>query len=147
MQKNYLLQRNAKELYNEGLSLYNQGFVKEAFTLFKDMLVVYPEQKEHLDKEILDLLAQFKKADEIFKKGLDLLQHGNLKKALNTVNKTLNIYPEYPEALSAKGSILSKLGKYNEALEVLNKALELKPDLNSAENSKDFVLRMLNGNK
>lgn len=146
-EKNYLLQRNPKELYNKGLRFYNQGFLRDAYTSFKDVLAINPEQKEQFKQEILDFLTQFNEADNIFKEGEDLLQRGNLKKALKSVNKALEIYPEYPIALSVKGSILSKLGKYNEALEELNKALELKPDLNSAENSKDFVLRMLNGNK
>jgi len=145
-EKNYLLQRNPKELYNKGLRFYNQGFLRDAYTSFKDVLAINPEQKEQFKQEILDFLTQFNEADNIFKEGEDLLQRGNLKKALKSVNKALEIYPEYPIALSVKGSILSKLGKYNEALEELNKALELKPDLNSAENSKDFVLRMLDEN-
>ena len=67
-----------------------------------------------------------------YNKGVNLLNFGRYKEALEAFNKAIEIKPDYQEAWFYKGAALIKLGCLNEALEAYNKAIEIKPDFQFA---------------
>lgn len=84
-----------------------------------------------------------KGANYSYRIGLKLFKEGKLETALIHFNKTLKIFPNYPEVLSDKGAVLAKLERYEEAFETLTKALRLNPNLTNAMNNMNFVLKKL----
>lgn len=53
------------------------------------------------------------------------MKEGKLIEASQLFNKSLQIYPEYVEALVARGCLFSNNGKMTKALEDFDRALEL----------------------
>lgn len=68
------------------------------------------------------------RAVEIFNRGQDAHQKGDLNEALKLYDQALEILPEFPEAELQKGSVLMSLGKYSAAEQSFKKASELRDD-------------------
>ncbi|MBV9178833.1 MAG: pentapeptide repeat-containing protein [Nitrososphaeraceae archaeon] len=56
------------------------------------------------------------KADEFYKKGLELYTSGKYQEALECYEKALEINPKHLAAIRDKGSALARLGRYSEAM-------------------------------
>ena len=75
-----------------------------------------------------------------FAKGATLDHLGEYQKALEAVEKALEIRPDYPEALANKGADLWLLDRHQEALGAYEEALTLRPDYPEALGNKGFAL-------
>lgn len=84
-----------------------------------------------------------RKALVYFNSGIKFSMHGNLEQALENFDKSLEISPEFADALEQKGIILSKFGKNEEALEYLEKALIINPNLAFANDFKKSIYKKL----
>ena len=62
-----------------------------------------------------------------------------LSEVISLYNKTLNIKPEFAEALNNRGSAKRELGQFQEALEDFNNALKIKPDYVYALNNRGLA--------
>lgn len=61
-------------------------------------------------------------------------------------DKSLEINPDYVEALSAKAYALFKLKKFNKALKYYNKALKLDPNDEYSLKGREEVLKKIKNN-
>ena len=94
----------------------------------------------------VNLMAQkkFKQAAKTFKKALSLdnntdmaksrnflayceIRDSNYQNALNLLDTTIQVFPNFYDAIANRARALMKLGKFDEALKEVNKAIELKP--------------------
>ena len=66
-------------------------------------------------------------AQEIWKKGVNLLEDEKYEEALDCFEKILAINPDDPDVWNKKGVTLRSLGRYDEAIESFNRALEITP--------------------
>jgi len=71
---------------------------------------------------------EFIKAEELLKNAVSLISLKRYKDALNCIDQSLSLQPNYAEAYNLKGRILMQNGQEIEALEFLDRAIELKPD-------------------
>ena len=70
---------------------------------------------------------------------------GNLKKALEIMNKAVGMEPNNHRAYGIRGYVYRKMGKNGEAIKDLNKAIELKPDLSRAYFERGLVYSLVGG--
>lgn len=68
------------------------------------------------------------KAANLYNRGRQLYQQGQIDAAIALYRQVLVINPDYPEALANLGLALDHNGKYEEAAADLEKALKLKPN-------------------
>jgi Tfp pilus assembly protein PilF len=68
-----------------------------------------------------------KEAVEQYKKGMDSAHANNSKKAVEQLNKAVELHPTFGPALSELGIQYLKLGQPDKAAEVLSKAVQLSP--------------------
>ncbi|CAE6500490.1 conserved hypothetical protein [Candidatus Nitrosotenuis uzonensis] len=66
-------------------------------------------------------------AQELLRKGTELLQAGILEEALSYFEQALLLDQKNADIWNKKGAALRSLGRYDEALECFNKALEIDP--------------------
>lgn len=78
--------------------------------------------------ELLEVLGQKLTPEDYFSMAYDYDLKGDFKKANEFYDKSLNIKPNYIDALINKGIALEELGRFDEALETYDKALHFKPD-------------------
>jgi lipoprotein NlpI len=57
-----------------------------------------------------------------------------------SIDKAIELKPDYAEAYCAKGGVLGLQGKYDDAIQALDQAIRLKPDLSEAYNNEGVVL-------
>ncbi len=77
---------------------------------------------------------------DLNKEGISLLKQGKYNESIRTLDKALEINPNYGPAWANKGTDLLILGKYNEALQAYNKATEINSNDAVAWNGKCSVL-------
>lgn len=66
-------------------------------------------------------------AQELLRKGTELLQARMLEEALSYFEQALLLDQKNADIWNKKGATLRSLGRYDEALECFNKALEIDP--------------------
>lgn len=77
---------------------------------------------------------------DIFQRGQDAHEKGELAVAVELYDKALKLLPEFPEAAFQKGSALLSLGRNREAEAAFRRALELRPDWTLAQSSLGSIL-------
>ena len=69
-----------------------------------------------------------KEARDFYTKGMEAAAKGDNQKAADSLDKAVNVYPEFPEALSELGMAYMKLGKMEKAAQAYEALLKLKPE-------------------
>lgn len=77
---------------------------------------------------------------DLFHRGQDAHEKGELAVAVELYDKALKLLPEFPEAAFQKGSALVSLGRNREAEAAFRRALELRPDWTLAQSSLGSIL-------
>lgn len=85
-----------------------------------------------------------KSADEYLRSATNLFYRGNSEKALELLEKAIELNPRNAEAWANKGVVLRKLGRLMESVTAHDRAIELKPDLVQAWYNKGVALYELN---
>lgn len=75
-----------------------------------------------------------KEARDLYGKGMEAAAKGDNKKAAEQLSKAVELYPQFPQALSELGMQYLKLGQADKAAESLQSALKLSPE--------DIVVRL-----
>jgi tetratricopeptide (TPR) repeat protein len=125
----------------KALALFKLGRYKEAQDALNEILALYPEdieiheyknvlltlEDESLIKELSNL--PYNSPEESGKEHRDrqVYEPDKYVRALEELDKSLEINPENADIWSYKGSILYILGRYEEALEAFDKSLEIDP--------------------
>jgi tetratricopeptide (TPR) repeat protein len=71
---------------------------------------------ENTAKGITGVLDVFKNDEDFFKRGVEALQNGQYKEAVEDFTQTININPKYADAYFLRGCIHSDTGNYQEAI-------------------------------
>lgn len=109
----------AIELSNSSAWFY--GYRGYAKAKFKDIVGAIDDADKAVNIDSSNYLTWFWKAqinDALF----------DYNKAMKCYDKTIELKPDYSDAIREKGLILIKLGKPDEAIKFLNRTIELKPD-------------------
>lgn len=77
-------------------------------------------------------VSKQEQAQEVFRHGNDLRDHGNPKAAIKAYRQALKLHKEFPEACNNLGYTLRLTGEYNDAIKSYKKALKLRPDFPEA---------------
>lgn len=86
-------------------------------------------RNEQAFKQVETLVEQFPKSAVLLNmQGALLKSRGQLDQSLESYNKALAIWPDYPDAYNNIGNTLQSQGKLEEAIEAYNKAIAIKPD-------------------
>ena len=99
------------ELFQQALSLHQQGQLERAIELYGQCVERAPERAE----------VYYKRANAL--NGL-----GRLEPALEDYDRAIRINPSYTYALCNRGSVLERLGRRDEALATYDRAIELDPN-------------------
>lgn len=113
----------AKEWYEKGQTLYNQGNYSGSINAFNKVIELDPNNSNAWSA-----------------KGAVLAKKKNYNEAIKAFEKVLELNPGDELTLFIEGGIYYRLGKNEAALRALNKALKLNPDYNDAENLKNEIL-------
>lgn len=62
-----------------------------------------------------------------FRNGVALMSVGEVERAIQCFDRTIELDPSYPDAWARRGTAVESLGDYEEAKKYLDKALDLKP--------------------
>lgn len=117
---------DAAEAFGRVISAYKTGKFAEAEQLCLHIVSV---QSGHVDAAHLLAVAQ--------------AAQGKLDAALASYDRALRLRPDFPEALSNRGSTLERLGRFEDALASYDRALALRPDFVDALYNRGNVLRAL----
>uniref|UniRef100_UPI001CCE99F4 tetratricopeptide repeat protein n=1 Tax=Oscillatoria salina TaxID=331517 RepID=UPI001CCE99F4 len=79
-------------------------------------------------------------AEGWFKRGALQFQAGNIEAALNSLDRALEMKPDFAEAWFGKGNMLLSLQRNEEALAALDKAIEINPDFYQAWDVRGNIL-------
>ncbi|HPF17593.1 MAG TPA: tetratricopeptide repeat protein [Thermotogota bacterium] len=74
-------------------------------------------------------------AEKHFKEGLELDEHGEYDKAIESYLKAIDFDPEHAEAYFSLGVVYYKLERYDEAVDAYLKAIEINPEHEEAQNN------------
>ena len=120
--------------------LTGQGKVKEAEMLMWKANEINPSNPD--TKQFTSIMK--KKMDEVMKDANLNVLKGRLKTGLLLVTKALKIYPNHPEALLLRSSILKSLGLLDESIADLNLIKEyLANNTNSDINMREYIKEYL----
>jgi tetratricopeptide (TPR) repeat protein len=120
--------------------LNNQGKIKEAEMLMWKANEINPSNPE--TKNFTSIMK--KRMDEVMKDANLNVLKGRLKTGLLLVTKALKIYPNHPEALLLRSTILKSLGLLDESIADLNLIKEyLANTTNSDSNMRDYIKEYL----
>lgn len=90
------------------------------------------------DKSVLEKSRQ-DEAVSCNNRGVALYYRGAYEAAVESLNRAIELNPDYAEALNNLGLTLSKLGKEQEAIEAFRKALTVDPKMGEAYNNLGFL--------
>lgn len=131
--------------FEKSLSYYNILYSqnpekhKKLFIELQNLKVIQLLQMNKIDEAILlaktiipkdesNIISQFRLAQCYNYKAYYFLKLGDFSNALQSVDKTITMFPEDPDFYDTKGEILLMQGKNEEALAMWKKVLELNPD-------------------
>jgi len=146
------------ELFNEGFRHHQAGRLKEAQTLYQQILTVQPHHAQSLHMMAMIGLSNrhYSIAEELVRLALaerndiagfyDTL--GNIlsaqekfKEAVEAYEQALNLMPNAANCLNNLGAALVSLGKKDQALEVFKRALSIKPEHINSYNNAGVILQ------
>ncbi len=147
----------AENIYNLGVSLYNQGRKTEALEAFKKAAENKPNFAElHINMgaafhdlgKLEEALVSYKKALTINPKyaevynniGILRKDQGNLEEAVENYNRAIEIRHNYSEAYNNLGVVLQNQGKLQEAMKAYHKALSINPNIAQIYNNLGIIL-------
>lgn len=107
---------------NIALFHYLKGDRRQAEILYRQVVA-----QDDAYEGLLDFLAGVESAEESYRMAASYLQQGELDKALEHLNRALEIQPELGDALNAKGVVLVHKGQYDEAFALFERAEALMP--------------------
>jgi tetratricopeptide (TPR) repeat protein len=140
-------------LFNKAATLVNLKRFEEAIEHFDKLIEINPDfaqakeirekafQQKHLVRIAEDLKSRPKEAVDLSNKGIELMQQGRLKEAIDYFDKTLAIDPSFAEILSMKGMVLQTMGRLDEALECYTNAIDINPEILDAYNNMGIILK------
>jgi len=108
---------------NIALAYYMKGERESANLMFEGVVA--------LDKsysQLFDFLADVGAAEEFYEVGVSYLRQSNLEKALEQFDQAEAADPQFPDAINARGVVLSRQGRYQEALEQFELAAQMDTD-------------------
>lgn len=111
------VEREVDEALTPAITAYREGRLEEAQLLFVDYLTDIPEGEEPASA-----------AEAYFYLALIDELNGNLADAEQFYGAAIDSWPDYAEALTALGTLLSMRGEYEQAQTKLERAVSLAPD-------------------
>ena len=114
-------------LFNHAFSVHQAGNVKEAISMYQQLLAQFPNEPQ--------LLAFL---------GAAWLQLENFEEGARFLEKSLEICPDQEFALSNLGYGFQKLNRFDQALHCYDRAIFLKPDFVTVHNNRANLLKELN---
>ena len=94
--------------------------------------------------ELLEIMGASLKSEDYFNRATDLYFKGEYELALKSIEKAIELKPDYTDAWVNKNVLLGDLGRHELALISIEKAIELKPDYTDAWSNKGITLGNLN---
>src|SRR5674476_304383 len=116
----------AQTLFREGLRLQNLGQLEQAHAIYLQVLKLQPR---HFDA--LHML------------GVIAARTNNPARAIELINKAIEINPNSASAYSNRGNVLTALKQHQAAIENYDQAIALKPDHASAHTNRGNALGAL----
>lgn len=113
----------ALPLFRLGLIRDREGRPSDAIDYFEKAL------KTGADDIKMQLEIKENLAAALYRYGLQHEMYADWETAGKQYARILEIYPDFPEAVHAMGSILARQKKYNEALTFYKRAIEMNPEL------------------
>jgi tetratricopeptide (TPR) repeat protein len=126
--------RLALPLFRLGIIRDEEGRHTEAIDYYEKALRANTENSKMV------LQIQEKLAMILYRYGLQHQMYSDWETALRCYTRILEIYPDFPEALHAIGTIYMQQKKYKEAWTFFNKALEMNPDLTILYEDSPYLL-------
>jgi tetratricopeptide (TPR) repeat protein len=120
------LPTDPRALLQHAFSLHQAGNVKDALSLYQQLLVQLPDEPQ-----LVTLI------------GIAWIQFENLAEGIRMLEKSLHISPNQEVALSNLAFALHKLNRFDEALVCCDRAIALKPDFAAAYNNRVISLNKL----
>ncbi len=114
----------ASELYQQAISLHQQGQLDEAEAVYRQALAF---DNRH--------------AGAMQMRGVICLQKGDAAGAVELIKRSLDFEPRNPKALNNLGNALLELKRYDEAIEALRLAVKVQPDSPDAQGNLGRALR------
>ena len=140
----YQQQTTAKDWFDKGIALQEQGKYDEAVQAYNKAIEIDPQHASAWTNKGVALADQseydeaiqaYNKAIEIdpqhasawTNKGVALNYQGKHDEAITAYEKAIEIDPQDASAWTNKGIALQEQGKYDEAVQAYNKSIEIKP--------------------
>ena len=152
-----------KSKFNEALTFFKKGQLKEAKNLCLEILKGHPNNFDVL--HILGIInfreKNFTESKNLIEKAIKIKPNSfeihnffafvllNLKKfdlAIKSWDEAIKLNPNYAEAYNNRGNIFFMLENLDDALKSYKQAIKLKPDFADAYNNQGNVFRKLNKN-
>lgn len=135
--------QNTLENLNTGLKLHQSGNIKQAESIYRQILDIDPSNPDAL--HLLGVIltdTDNEKAENYIKKAIEnspsinyyislaklYTVQNNLTEAINCYQTVIKHKPDYFEVYNIIGNMLSELDNVEEAVEYYNKAIEINPD-------------------
>lgn len=112
---------------------------KQAVANIEELKEQVSQIQDKINEDILsaEKAANRAKASELFAQALS---EKNKNKAIELYNKSIELNPNYVDAINNRGVVKYELENYKSAIEDYNKAIELDPNYSMAYNNKAFAL-------
>jgi len=145
-------------LFQEGLSLHQQGQIEPARLAYERMLALHPGQADAmhmlgvmamqsynyaLAADFISVSVQANPANATARLNLGLAykELQRFDEALSCYQQAVDLRPDYAQAFFSRALVLHAVGHLDEALADFEKALEIQPDYAQAWNNRGVVLQ------
>lgn len=118
------------------ISYFYRGAANQALENFDDAILDYTKALQINDK-MTD--AYYNRAKILLSR--KDIENPDINKAMDDLKKSLELDPNFVNALYAMAAALKKVEKYQECIEYLDRALELEPDFIHAKALKKLILQ------
>ena len=93
--------------------------------------------------ELLEIMGASLSSEDYFSRATDFYFKGKYELALISIEKAIELKPDYADAWGNKGITLGDLGRHDEALKAFEKVIELEPSHSKAWDNKSHALHTL----
>lgn len=115
---------------NIALPLFRLGIIRDGEGRHTEAIDYYEKAlRANIDDSRMVMQIQERLAAVLYRYGLQHQMYSDWDTALRCFTRILEIYPDFPEALHAIGTIYMQQKNYKEAWTFFSKALEMNPDL------------------